>query len=312
MSRVRHDIRITGLDAAPGTIGATALRDLLDALVESTQRALRLAVEGQSTRKGTPPTWLKRATDFLVTGLDEGSTEVPFEVPRLGDAAPEVIRQQDLWLPKPDPEGTSLALLAEAVRDLHDADRDSDRLDRGLLASLAKFGAVATDEVSIQIYDETRTTDFTIRADTAQQAKTFKEETPDPRAVVLAGRITEIGARPLGFEMLTADDRTIRGRIVGDEVGPERLRALWRKEATIQGQAHFTAGGHVRFVEARVVRPFEERDRPFVKNKDEIEREATFHKPVSTPRRGAGSAIQAIRGKWPGDESIDEILEMLD
>jgi hypothetical protein len=313
MNRVRHDLRLTGSDAAPGTIGARALRDVLGALVESAQRALRLAVEGRSTRAGTPPAWLRRATDFVVTGLDAGSTKVPFEAPRLGDAAPEVVRQRDLWLPTPDPDGTALALLAEAVRDLHDARRDSDRLDRGLLDALAAFGAVVRGGVAIRVRDEARATDFTIDADTARQAKALRDATPAPRAVVLVGRITDIGARPLGFEMLTADEHAVRGRIAGEAVDPERLRALWKEKATIQGQAHFTAGGHVRFIEARVVRPFEERDRPFAKSKAEVEREAGFHAPASsTPRHGAGDAIRSIWGAWPGDESIDELLEMLD
>jgi len=85
---MKYKLKIQGLRTPPGTISIRALKDLVDTVIESSERGLRLAVQGESVKRGPIPAWLARSLDFTVTGLKKGSTTVLLEVPELGDTAP--------------------------------------------------------------------------------------------------------------------------------------------------------------------------------------------------------------------------------
>jgi hypothetical protein len=93
------------------------------------------------------------------------------------------------------------------------------------------------------------------------------------------------------------------------------LGELWGNDVTIQGQAHFTPGGSLRFVDARALRSARPEDDVFKQSKAEIEEETAEKKPLGErdlSEFDAGNDIETIRGTWPGDESIDDILGAID
>lgn len=315
MSGLTYDIELTGLDAAPGAIDAPMLRDLLDALIEAAGRALRLSVEGTSTRPGPQPDWIERSVQFTVLGLRKGSTVLPIEAPLLGDTAGFVISQQDIWQPKPEPEDTSLSLLARVMRDVEAENRESELYDRGVLQAIEDFGRVVKNGEVITIRN-TKTSEptFAITHNHIQQAECLKRDTPDPRAVIVSGWLDVIEHSQRAFSLRTEDGRKIKGIVRQAAVSSERLRDLWGKKVTLQGHAHFTPAQSMRIIETRVIRPFRERDQIFERSKTELEKEASVqmsgvHPPLEFS--DAGDALRAIRGKWPGEESIEEILDAL-
>lgn len=316
MNRVSYHIELRGLKSSPGTIDVIALRDVLDALIDAAGKALRLTVEGTSTRRGQKPAWMEDSVRFVVTGMQEGSTILPIEVPQLAETAALVVQQQDMWLSKPELEDTSLTVLARAVEDVKTADRDSERYDRGVLDAIAKFGRVVHNGEAVTIRNtETGASTFDIQQEHIQHAKQLKRDTPDPQAVVLSGTLSMIRDKPRTFQLRTKEGQNVRGNVEGGTVEAERLRDLWRKKVTVRGMAHFTPAGTLRFIEANVIRPFGERDQLFERTKQEIEREAKRQRPLSTrdlQAMNAGPGVQKIRGTWPGDESIDDILDALD
>jgi len=80
-----------------------ALKELVDDLTEACERGLRLAIQGESVKRGPIPGWLLRSLDFTVTGLKKGSTTILLDAPELGHTAPEYIKQQDLYGDPGDP-----------------------------------------------------------------------------------------------------------------------------------------------------------------------------------------------------------------
>ena len=316
MDRVPYTIELRGLDAAPGTIDATALRDLLGAIIDASGRVLRLSVEGTSTRRGPKPEWMTDSTRFLITGLQEGSTIVPIEAPRLSETAKNAVQQQDLWQSKPDADRTALTLLGEALGDIQRDERESPRYDRGVLSAVGAFGRLIGNGEQITIrHAETNEIAFDVSHTHIQQAERLKRDTPAPFSVVLTGNLDTIEYSQRSFELLTDEGDTIRGAVESPEITPQDVRELWGEDVTIQGQAHFTPAGSLRFVETSSLRPARPEDDLFRQSKSDIEEQAAHQRPLQEQDLsafGAGADIRAIRGTWPGDESIDEILDALD
>lgn len=316
MNRVPYDVQIEGLKVEAGTILASQLRDVLDALVDAAGKTLRLSVEGTSSVRGRRPQWLEKATEFVVTGLKDGSTTLPLEAPRLGDAAGDVINQRDMWADRPSPSDTTLSLLAKAVGAIERSDRKSNRYDRGVLKAVSAFGNVVQSGESVCVVNqETGESAFEIRHSHVRTARKLKDDTPPTQMVVLSGHLLAIKAQPRAFKLRTQDGRTIRGKVQASTVDAERLRELWDHKVTVEGEAHFTPAETLRFIDARTLRPFREQDQFFEKTKEEVEEEARRHRPLSTrdlQSMDASNGIRALRGVWPGDESIDDLLEALD
>ncbi len=316
MDHVPYDIEMRGLDAEPGTIDAMALRDLLDAIIDASGRVLRLSVEGTSTRRGRKPDWMTESTQFLITGLQEGSTVFPIQAPLLKETAEEAVQQQDFWRSKPNGEWTALTLLGDALADVSADDRESPRYDSGVLSAIESFRHVIENGETLRLRNKnTGEVAFDVKRTHIQQAQRLKQETPPPFSVVLSGRLDVIGYSQRSFKLKTETGDTIRGVVQSTEIDAEKLGNLWSEKVTVQGQAHFTPAGSLRFVDARALRSAQTEDEFFNQSKTEIEEEAAEKQPLSErdlSEFDAGADIKKIRGTWPGDESIDDILGALD
>lgn len=316
MDRVRYDIELCGLDADPGTIDAKTLRDLLDALIDASGRVLRLSVEGTSTRRGRKPDWITDSTRYVITGLQEGSTVFPVRAPVLSETARAALQQQDLWRSKPDAERTALMLLGDALEDVADEDRESPRYDSGVLSAIESFDRVLENGATLVIREtENGEIAFNVTRQHIQQAQQLEKDTPAPFSVVLSGKLDVIEHSQRAFELLTEEGDTIRGAVQSSDISAQDIRELWGGDVTIQGQAHFTPGGSLRFVDTRALRPARSEDAFFKQSKAEVEDQAARKRPLKErdlSQFDVGSDLKQIRGSWPGDESIDEILDALD
>ncbi|MCL5031157.1 MAG: hypothetical protein M1480_19310 [Bacteroidetes bacterium] len=69
MKTAKYILKIKGHKTPKGTISILALKELIDNLIEGSEKALRLSVEGTSSKKGQLPAWLRNSVDFTITGL---------------------------------------------------------------------------------------------------------------------------------------------------------------------------------------------------------------------------------------------------
>ena len=127
--------------------------------------------------------------------------------------------------------------------------------------------------------------------------------TPPPRRVRVAGTLDAIRYSDRMFTLILAAGKTLRG--VAEGVDPERLRALFGKEAVVSGRAVFRPSGTVLRIEAEEIEPvsgdvsiWSEEPRPLEAGLDVRER---------TEPQGQRSGVNAIFGRWPGDETDEEI-----
>ena len=128
-------IRVTGPTAKGPRVDGPMLRDLLDALVDAVQQAVRLRAEGRSRAPGAVPAWLEKAAAFDVE-LRSGSTQLALTAAALGDLAESDafliaegrrVGDNDVWI---------AATAAAAGTVLLTADRDFDAMHDRLLTRI--------------------------------------------------------------------------------------------------------------------------------------------------------------------------------
>lgn len=66
---MNYKFKLEGLRTRGGTISIRAMQLLIDTLTETSERGLRLAVQGESVKRGPIPGWLARSLDFTITGI---------------------------------------------------------------------------------------------------------------------------------------------------------------------------------------------------------------------------------------------------
>ncbi len=287
------------------------LQSVAEAFIEAAERTLRLAIEGRSVKRGKAPEYIQQSADFILTGIGQGSTVVFVEVPTLEQTAFQHIRQLDFWDRTPKPQETVLSLLSVATEDATSERYDSDHYDTGVLASLLNIkNSFERGLTSVEIKSIERNKDI-IRLDhsSISSFQKLKRVTPEPQAVIITGKLDAIEHSTRSYRVRLPQGATLSGGIDESLLNPEKLRTLWGKEVTIKGIMHYRASGKARFIEAQVIRPYEEQDSLF----QAAPQQRSVSEAVGDLRKRyyGTNVLQDIWGKWPGDEPIDELLDLL-
>lgn len=314
LTKQAYKLRLKGLREAEGHINANTLVRALGALLGTAERATRLAATGRSVAKGRKPAWLKAAMDFTVTGLGTGSTILDIRAPRLGDVLHEDFAQQDFWLQQPDVQDTALDLGARAIAEAQNSKASGEHYDTSVLREILGLGRAAeTPAVRYELRPENPArTGFDFEATACAQIEERLNLIPVPRALVISGRLDEIGHGMGRFRLLMDSGRSIPGRLRRSSLDVELLRPLWGRLATVQGVVHFKSNGQPRVIEAYRISGRAEGDAVFerIPDADMVEQEAPIKRSSVGGLRHVDPMV--LWGTWPGDEPIEELLAELD
>lgn len=312
-----YALRVRGLDSRDGEIRWTALEEVLGRLRRVADRVTRLRATGVSTAGGARPKWLEDTLDFTITGLRAGSTTLGCRAPCLRETARDQFGRLTLWSDHepPDLNDTSLDLVSDAFRSLTRKDgseaASDGHYDRPVVEAMVAFGkACGAPGVGYTLArDDAAGLGFEWNDAVRARAEQRLEQLPSPQAYVVTGRLDRIQHAHGRFSMQLKDGRSLPGQLDLEEVGVETLRPLWGRDATVTGMVHFRSNGTPRTIVARHLMPYNEADDIF----------------ESLPRSVAPGAIapevdehsgefdwDSIRGAWPGDETIEELLDQLD
>jgi hypothetical protein len=303
-----HTLRITSPTADGKRISGPLLRDLLDLVSDGARRALRLRVEGRSTAKGTHPSWLDSGAGFDFTGLSAGSCVVHLEAPTLALAAPEAFAQGNLFL---DNQATAIGLWTQSLTDAIEGKADSELYDVGLLskteADLARIFGASVEEIEIR-NGSSAAPPLVIGHEAIAQIRSLRDQTPPSRRVRVSGRLDTLRHSDRRFTLILEDGSSVTG--VADGVDDGALSALWGKLAVISGLAVFRPSGALLRIEADHVAPALGNDMAIF---SEIPRATPDELDLRSLRKpqGARSGVNAIFGKWPGDESDEEFAALI-
>lgn len=262
-------------------------------------------------KSGSVPKWLKASLDYSITGISKGSTVLEMVAPALGETAPSLIRQQDLWLPPPKPEDTAFTVLSKSVADASARRMDSERFDSGVLDALLDFRPLLqryATEVTLSSKGRPKE-HFSISEQALESISQLRIRTPEPQAVTVAGEFDLIEHSKGRFKLILEEGPILQGMVDQSHLSVEQMRDYWGKKVTVKGMAQYRPLGAIRLLEAQVIKPFEAGEEVFEAS-PQTQTSLAFERPGGRESKGR-SFLQDIWGKWPGDETIDDLLAAL-
>ncbi len=310
MKTIKYEIRLKGLATPDGTISVKALLELMGGLTDCAEKGLRLAVEGSSVKTGRTPAWLERAVDFTISGIKRGSTVLSLDAPQLGEVIGDELRQQDFWVAPPEPEETAISLVVKSFQDTTKENLESDYYDAGVLNSLLSFRRfMKADVSSVEISAKGRPLDrIAMTPSSLEKVERLKIKTPEPQAVIISGQLDAIQHSRRRF-LLLLPDQTIQGRIDDKHLTAENLRKYWGKDVTIKGIVHFKPSGKIQLLEAQLIKHKEAGEEIYEEIPQAYTEATLFGEALH--KTGKKDWLQRVWGQWPGDESIEEMLQDL-
>lgn len=308
-----YTLRLTG-PGVPGDhrLPGALVRDLLDTLDRSARGAVRLRLEGYSASRGPTPGWLDRAARFdlqLDAAVPDGTLRL--EARTLGESLPDRFEQPDLFGPDAVADETPISLLAAGLGDAVRGRRESEAFDDALLHHFETLGRVFGRHVETLEFRNGRpdAPTLTLTAEGIHVVEQMQRQIPRPERVRVAGRLDAIRYSDRAFTLVVPRGPSLRGVFAGDDGG--RLKAHFGQVVAVSGMGHFKPSGALRVIEADGVAPASEGDLAVFAAVPTPLGAAFDPHDVRVPQ-GPKTGIAAIFGKWPGEESDEEILRILD
>jgi hypothetical protein len=312
METVHHTVIVETEDRFGDRIPPALCGELLKQVDRELRLAVSMAFRGASRVIGRKPSWLVAASDVRFVDLEgRDETVLHFEAPKFGAAAPELYEQGELWPTRPRPELTGFEVFSDVMRDVANEDAESDRYDRPLLEGIAGFGRLAKQGVRAARFEDARRSQSEFsRLDlrVAESAGRLAARAPAVRRVKLAGRLDMLRVSTETFLVQLDTGDEVRGVYAGGDFG--RLRGLLRERVLIDGRAVFRPSGRLLRVDADSIESGEGAGEFFSRlpRPGAAETSASrFRKPQSST-----TGANAIFGRWPGDETEEELVAALE
>jgi hypothetical protein len=284
---------------------------LLAEVPVAVQYSVSMALRNRSTGPGKIPGWLRRSADIRFVGHDgTDESHLYFEAPTLGEAAAELYAQKALYPDlesRPPPEDTGFDLFADVLADIQARNADSTHFDPTLLDRVAQFrrvfrkGPFTEIDVTGRRYSAGKPARVT--PDVIESAYALLGRTPAPQRVRLVGQLDALVASTQRFSVLLDSGEKVDGVFSEDQI--DSIQDLWRKRVLVLGTAIYRASGRLLRIDAETV--------------TSGGRESSIFSQMPAPRngkldisklrkpQGPRSGMAAIMGRWPGDETDEEI-----
>ena len=298
-------LRLTGPGARGVRVSAHLLRATLDVLVDAVEESVRLRVEGRSRARGSKPSWLERAAFFEVE-LQPGSTAILLEASPLAEVSPEQFSQSEMF----EPLGGSLSCIdvfSESFTKVIDGDRDSDLYDDGLVETLLKFGKVfdlGVEALEVQNGQTSRLTTTGL-----ERIRELRRSIPADQRVRIAGALDALRHSSRTFEVRVEGGELVRGILASEAGEIAELGPRLGSNVVVEGTAKFRPSGRLLRLDADSISPAE----------GDVSLWSSPPRPLFAPlpasefryAQGPRTGASAIFGRWPGDESDEEVESLL-
>lgn len=313
MQLAEHTLVARGRSMQQGRPKPQAAGSILRLVAKASRDAANMGFRNASRVRGRRPDWLRRATDIRftqVTREGEQATRFHFLAPKFGPAASEIYEQQELSQMRPDAGDTVFDLWGDVLDEIASRERNSDKFDTDFLRDLEPFGGKDFAGIdSIELYGDRLDPNKPPLLDdrVVAWANELHRETPLPNRARVAGKLDMIRHHDRVFTMVLANGQEVRGVWCQDD--KETLTGLWGQKVVAEGRAVYRPSGSLLRLEAEAMHFASDKDSIFssVPLPTSQRIELTHLRQAQTKRTGMG----AIYGKWPGDESEEEILAHL-
>lgn len=303
----RHLVRLVGPRAGGARIAASVLGELTDVLLDATRGSLRQRVEGRSTARGSIPAWLQTAADFDVVGLESGSTVLVIKAPSLSDVAPALFAQRELFEPI-DPSQSAFGLMEQTLALAASGRSDSDLFDQPLLSTFRRFDRLlAHGHSAIELTNGNPAAPVVVDRGSIEAVDHLIRSTPEPQRTRVSGTLDTIRHSDRMFTLVLDGGKSAKG--ISEGVTAEQLAELFGRNVVVSGTAVFRAYGALLRIEAETIEPAGSDAAVWARIPAPL-----FHGMDMAALRqpqGLRSGVNAVIGRWPGDESEEEIAAAL-
>lgn len=315
MNSQQYELSLKGLPEAHGEIKAHDLRRVLGALLKTTERATRLMALGEGCAKGTPPAWLSATLDVTIKKLKKGSTVMVLEAPLLKEVASDQFSQNEFWRETPSEEDTALDLAAYAIQEATtEGESSGDRLDASVIDAALEFRKVAKASNIIFAFKPLGTSKghFQIKDSDYERIAAKKSMIPKEKAFVVSGKLDVIQHTAGQFKLELSNGQNLLGKLDVEFLDQNSLQTYWGKEVTVEGIVVFKPNGMPRIIHARKLVPKTSGDELFERlpnARREIRQEELF---PDTAQKAANTDPMSLWNLWEGEESVEELLTLID
>lgn len=298
----------SGLGKAPRPemIGPV-LTHLHDTLTDS----VRMGFLHSSRAAGRIPGSLRAAAEVRYIGhsaASGASTVLHFEVPRLGEAAPDWFQQTSFafWEDGPKADETAFELFGRAVSDIRKRRKDSTRFDTGLLRRVSSYRRMLKSGIdsilmpdTIHAHNDLPEIDCSVVA----AASELSAATPPPRRVRIAGRLDVMGASQAILKLDIKPGMSVTALWQGN-APVDSLHEFFNRDVLLEGVGVFRPSGSLLRIDADVISVAGAHDDLFRKVPEAL----VLHDMDSRVRLRPGekSPYTRIFGVIPAEESDEE------
>ncbi len=232
---------------------------------------------------------------------------VALEAPSVREAQPDIFAQGSLFQ-EFDPDLSSLQLFQESMGEALSGRSDSDLFDEPLLGVILASKRLLRSGVEQIELRELGGRGVCLDSERLVGIERLIRETPPDQRVRLTGQLDTIRHSDRMFILILDDGQSIRG--LAEKVDPNELATLFGQRAVVSGKAVFRPSGSVLRIEIDFLEParadsdvWSQMPRPA------LGRMSRRPPPAS---QGPRSGVNRIFGRWPGEESEEEVLQALE
>lgn len=301
-----HEIQIDGIATGDSGISGFVIHELLGALFVGCEGTVRIRLEGRSQAPGPKPAWLS-SSDFAVD-LDAPRAVVRLQSRSLAEADPDSFSQRDMFQDI-DPDLACLDYLERSLEALALDRVDGLLYDRPLLAAFKRINRVFKRGATALTFCNGRS--FRLMPETLAGLRALEGALPEARRVRVAGTLDELRASKSSFGLLLPEgSELVKG--TADKLEPSVLKELWGGNVVVEGTAHYAANGRVLRIDADHVRKANDRELALWGRVPAPLFGGTAKPSRAHASQGPRSGLNNLFGRWPGDESDDEVYEALE
>lgn len=285
---------------------------VLTALPEVVRQSVSMAFFGRSDGRMGKPEWLEAASDLRFTDHQgEDESVLVFELPTLGEAAAELFERHEYWASAPDPGATGLDVLADVVREIAGRNLESDRFDWRLLGRVSRLRSLfdgAFRELRLDRRQAGDSPTTVVNPQIALAAKRLRDATPHPQRVRVAGVLQAVHPSTRSFILRLDDGQDARGILESDFTAD--ALAILNRRVLVPGKAVYRASGRLLRIDADVIQAAD--DAPSLWSRIPPPRTKAVDSSVFRVPQTPAVGVAAVVGRWPGDETDQEIAAWLE
>lgn len=305
---MNYEIKISDAIEDSGKVDLVRLATIAEGISKIAEGALQIRLKGISLSKGRKKESLKKSLRITLSGLKKGSTILCLESEKFKDTLDNV--QLDIFRSESQidlQEQTPISLFVSSFSEISKNNGASELLDKSLLRELKNFrkSFIGEDEV-FTISNEGSFDTLELRKKDFDKIQILEEETPESEPIILNGIVEELKYSKLKVKILTNDG--VINAFLSDELTADHISPFWGKEITITGVNHFKSN-KTSVVEIKQVHQPNDSDNYFSrKSKKSLSVEDQLKEQID---RKSGNKLSDIVGKWPDEETFEDLLKML-